>query len=216
MVKGDGRNPVDADQIPFHSFTTHVMMVVRKHQLLRAQLSGTEPLPIPIFSQQHVRVSPEARLHSDSSCLVHILDLQGTLVGGTASKMGYSCVACATQFKGVAEHRAHYKSDWHRYNLKRKVAGLVPMPEHIFVAKRDAGKSAPSGPARLCIALASAFARVPAGVLTNRVRVCLPQHSVMHAPTRSRSSMLSAPRARTCGWHSHRIARLHRSHSLCV
>lgn len=53
--------------------------------------------------------------------------------------MGYSCVACARTFANIKAHRAHYKSDWHRYNLKRKVAGLGPMPEEMFNAKRDAG-----------------------------------------------------------------------------
>ena len=53
--------------------------------------------------------------------------------------MVFTCVGCATQFNEQNAHRAHYKSNWHRYNLKRKVAGLVPMPEHVFIQKRDAG-----------------------------------------------------------------------------
>ena len=36
----------------------------------------------------------------------------------------------------------HYKSDWHRYNLKRKVAGLPPLPKAQFEARKEAALAA--------------------------------------------------------------------------
>jgi pre-60S factor REI1 len=36
----------------------------------------------------------------------------------------------------------HYKSDWHRYNLKRKVAGLPPLPKDQFEARKAAALAA--------------------------------------------------------------------------
>jgi len=38
--------------------------------------------------------------------------------------MNWTCVTCQVRFPDAESHRAHFKSDWHRYNLKRKVAGL--------------------------------------------------------------------------------------------
>lgn len=36
----------------------------------------------------------------------------------------HTCVTCRVMFKNGDIQREHYKSDWHRYNLKRKVADL--------------------------------------------------------------------------------------------
>ncbi|EDV29480.1 uncharacterized protein TRIADDRAFT_18203 [Trichoplax adhaerens] len=36
----------------------------------------------------------------------------------------YTCLACGIAFREAELQRAHYKSDWHRYNLKRKVANM--------------------------------------------------------------------------------------------
>lgn len=33
-----------------------------------------------------------------------------------------SCNACNKEFQDEAEQKLHYKSEWHRYNLKRKVS----------------------------------------------------------------------------------------------
>ncbi|KAF2583967.1 hypothetical protein F2Q70_00034156 [Brassica cretica] len=37
---------------------------------------------------------------------------------------GLTCNACNMEFENEAERKLHYSSDWHRYNLKRKVAGV--------------------------------------------------------------------------------------------
>ena len=34
---------------------------------------------------------------------------------------GLTCNACNMEFENEAERKLHYSSDWHRYNLKRKV-----------------------------------------------------------------------------------------------
>ncbi|GAV06081.1 hypothetical protein RvY_16116 [Ramazzottius varieornatus] len=44
----------------------------------------------------------------------------------------YSCGACRVKFSEQAHFQAHFKSDWHRYNLKRKVAELPPISVESF------------------------------------------------------------------------------------
>jgi len=52
----------------------------------------------------------------------------------------YTCITCRVMFadKDGNEGRAaelqkeHYKTDWHRYNLKRKVADLPPVTAENF------------------------------------------------------------------------------------
>ena len=47
----------------------------------------------------------------------------------------YTCFACRVMFDVADAQRAHYKTDWHRYNLKRKVAELPPVTHGEFQVK---------------------------------------------------------------------------------
>ncbi|GFR72100.1 zinc finger protein 622-like [Elysia marginata] len=38
-----------------------------------------------------------------------------------------TCLACNVAFEDIDMGRCHYKTNWHRYNLKRKVANLLPV-----------------------------------------------------------------------------------------
>ncbi|KFK29727.1 hypothetical protein AALP_AA7G170800 [Arabis alpina] len=51
---------------------------------------------------------------------------------------GLTCNACNMEFEDEAERGFHYKSDWHRYNLKRKVAGVPGVTEELFEARQSA------------------------------------------------------------------------------
>ncbi|XP_053484302.1 cytoplasmic 60S subunit biogenesis factor ZNF622 isoform X1 [Ictalurus furcatus] len=44
----------------------------------------------------------------------------------------YTCISCRVQFADADMQRAHYKTDWHRYNLKRKVANMPPVTAENF------------------------------------------------------------------------------------
>lgn len=39
----------------------------------------------------------------------------------------FTCITCQVMFKTPELQREHYKQDWHRYNLKRKVAAIPPV-----------------------------------------------------------------------------------------
>ncbi|XP_073144709.1 cytoplasmic 60S subunit biogenesis factor REI1 homolog 1 [Henckelia pumila] len=51
---------------------------------------------------------------------------------------GLTCNACNKEFLDDAEQKLHYKSEWHRYNLKRKVAGVPGVTETLFLARQSA------------------------------------------------------------------------------
>lgn len=51
---------------------------------------------------------------------------------------GLTCNACNKEFNDDAEQKLHYKSEWHRYNLKRKVAGVPGVTEALFLARQSA------------------------------------------------------------------------------
>lgn len=39
----------------------------------------------------------------------------------------FTCITCQVLFQTAELQREHYKLDWHRYNLKRKVASIPPV-----------------------------------------------------------------------------------------
>jgi ribosome maturation protein SDO1 len=55
----------------------------------------------------------------------------GTTAGATKPK-GMKCSTCDTHFEDVSEYRAHCKSEWHNFNLRRKVKGMPPVSEDEF------------------------------------------------------------------------------------
>lgn len=44
----------------------------------------------------------------------------------------FTCINCQVAFKTADLQRDHYKTDWHRYNLKRKIAELPPVTAEEF------------------------------------------------------------------------------------
>ncbi|KAJ2453037.1 pre-60S factor rei1 [Coemansia sp. RSA 2424] len=47
----------------------------------------------------------------------------------------FTCMACQVAFYSAEQQRTHYRSDWHRYNLKRKVADLPPVNAESFAQR---------------------------------------------------------------------------------
>lgn len=44
----------------------------------------------------------------------------------------HTCLNCNVKFQNADIQREHYKTDWHRYNLKRRVADLPPITAEDF------------------------------------------------------------------------------------
>ncbi|QIX01819.1 hypothetical protein AMS68_007336 [Peltaster fructicola] len=53
----------------------------------------------------------------------------------------FTCNTCQVAFRGSDLQRTHMQSDWHRYNLKRRVASLPPLTSEIFAEKVLANKA---------------------------------------------------------------------------
>lgn len=65
-----------------------------------------------------------------------------------AACSAYTCLSCQVVFANAELQRSHYKCDWHRYNLKRKVASLPAVSAEEFqrrvIAQREATEAAES------------------------------------------------------------------------
>ncbi|KAI8058521.1 C2H2 type zinc-finger-domain-containing protein [Syncephalis plumigaleata] len=55
--------------------------------------------------------------------------------GVTEGNHRFTCLACHVAFHSADHQRQHYRTDWHRYNLKRKVAELAPVTAEQFAEK---------------------------------------------------------------------------------
>ncbi|WOK92110.1 cytoplasmic 60S subunit biogenesis factor [Canna indica] len=47
-----------------------------------------------------------------------------------------TCNACNKEFDDEEQQKLHYRSEWHRYNLKRKVAGVPGVTEELFQVRQ--------------------------------------------------------------------------------
>lgn len=53
----------------------------------------------------------------------------------------FTCASCRVIFGNVDEQRIHYQSEWHRYNLRRKVADRPPVTEEAYHLKLQTASS---------------------------------------------------------------------------
>ncbi|KAM4706293.1 cytoplasmic 60S subunit biogenesis factor ZNF622 [Rhinophrynus dorsalis] len=74
----------------------------------------------------------------------------------------YTCITCRVAFADPDIQRAHYKTDWHRYNLKRKVADMPPVTAENFqervLAQRAVVEEQSKETATYCSACSKRFA----------------------------------------------------------
>uniref|UniRef100_G1MA45 Cytoplasmic 60S subunit biogenesis factor ZNF622 n=1 Tax=Ailuropoda melanoleuca TaxID=9646 RepID=G1MA45_AILME len=74
----------------------------------------------------------------------------------------YTCITCRVAFSDADVQRAHYKTDWHRYNLKRKVADMAPVTAEGFQervrAQRAVAEQESKGTATYCTVCSKKFA----------------------------------------------------------
>lgn len=58
----------------------------------------------------------------------------------------FTCMSCRVAFTCADLQRTHYKTDWHRYNLKRKVAQMPPVTAESFAERVLAQRAAAQVP----------------------------------------------------------------------
>ncbi|PFH61373.1 hypothetical protein XA68_17551 [Ophiocordyceps unilateralis] len=59
----------------------------------------------------------------------------------------YTCNTCQVAYRSIDLQKGHMKSDWHRYNLKRRVASLPPIASSAFTDKVLQARAATSAEA---------------------------------------------------------------------
>ncbi|KAI5370473.1 hypothetical protein Slin14017_G013520 [Septoria linicola] len=67
--------------------------------------------------------------------------MASTTAAPSGSAHPFTCNTCQVAFRSSDLQRTHMQSDWHRYNLKRRVASLPPLTSEIFAEKVLANKA---------------------------------------------------------------------------
>jgi len=62
----------------------------------------------------------------------------------TELKEVFTCISCRVQFDNSDDQREHYRSELHKFNLKRKVFDLPPVTNEVFNKKVEAVKESES------------------------------------------------------------------------
>jgi len=85
------------------------------------------PLKLKCPPHQHQLIPA----HRQRTSLLRLPQMSESTQPGAGTKVGerpalppgvlFTCMTCRVGFAAAAAHREHFKSDWHRYNLKRKV-----------------------------------------------------------------------------------------------
>ncbi|KAF5024078.1 hypothetical protein F66182_3822 [Fusarium sp. NRRL 66182] len=60
---------------------------------------------------------------------------QASGTAATSASHPYTCNTCQVAYRNIDLQKGHMKSDWHRYNLKRRVASLPPISTDVFTEK---------------------------------------------------------------------------------
>ncbi|KAI8617259.1 C2H2 type zinc-finger-domain-containing protein [Chytriomyces sp. MP71] len=61
----------------------------------------------------------------------------------------FSCATCSVSFQTQGNQRIHFKSDWHKYNMKRSIADMDSVPLESFSALIEASQEEPIDPSLL-------------------------------------------------------------------
>ena len=87
--------------------------------------------------ERQARIETEEKRRQDRAA-TRPSDHEETISGATAtagdgSDTLKSCNTCGGAFASMADYRAHFRSDWHRYNIKLKMKGVSPVSEKEFL-----------------------------------------------------------------------------------
>jgi ribosome maturation protein SDO1 len=81
------------------------------------------------------RQRQEERGGGDGVVMKHVVPSEEQQQKGqeTTTTTSKSCNTCGGSFASAPLYRAHFRSDWHRYNIKLKLKGITPVSEQEFL-----------------------------------------------------------------------------------
>ena len=126
-VQGEGESNIDDFNDDDDYNAAHVSHVEEEHlaQQLRdtASVSGSASVP----DTAEVRRAPNASMTSS----------KGSASPTDSGVKRQVCKTCNREVGDAKQYREHFKSDWHKHNLKKKMSGLPPLSAEECLADTD-------------------------------------------------------------------------------
>ncbi|KAG0591523.1 hypothetical protein M758_1G177900 [Ceratodon purpureus] len=128
-VQGEGESNIDDFNDDDDYNAAHVSHVVEDEERLAQRFSAS------VQDSRIVSDPAELRRISDTSS-----NAATTSKGSASADSGVKqqvCKTCNREVGDAKQYREHFKSDWHKHNLKRKMSGLPPLSAEECLADTD-------------------------------------------------------------------------------
>jgi len=122
-------NPVNIEHKPSYTASTNTSSTIKKKNKKEKRREKEPDEEYQSFLSTQRQFREERQLQSSSTKEISTNNLDQA--EGSAIKDVKSCNTCGGLFTS-AQYRAHFKSDWHRYNVKLKLKGCTPIDEKEF------------------------------------------------------------------------------------
>ena len=107
-------DPYEYKMVDSFCQATHITCDILERQVIRKEEPASETVEPPA-KEEPVPREPSAEISAPSYL-----------------SFKFRCSTCEKGFDEAKEHREHFRSDWHRYNMKRKNRNLPIMTEEEF------------------------------------------------------------------------------------
>ena len=108
----------------------YVIDTMRKHFLIISVSSVRNNIYTYVYYQSRTNVC--VVFQCIRFYISHVIFLGSGTMETEHVPLPFTCITCRVSFSDAEMQRSHYKTDWHRYNLKRKVAQMPPVTAEVF------------------------------------------------------------------------------------
>lgn len=84
-------------------------------------------------AERQARINAERQRQEERAKTLGTHESTTNVESDTPQEEAKSCNTCGGSFPSASAYRAHFRSDWHRYNIKLKMQGVAPVTEQEFL-----------------------------------------------------------------------------------
>lgn len=117
-------DPYEYKMVDSFCQTMHITCDILERQVIRKEEPASETVEVP------AKEEPAAQGVAASDSMTQGVAAEDSTPSYLSFK--FKCSTCEKGFDEAKEHREHFRSDWHRYNMKRKNRNLPIMTEEEF------------------------------------------------------------------------------------
>lgn len=130
-VQGDGESNIDDFNDDEEYDAAHVSLVAEDEDRLARRVKDGATVSSTHDDKEVRSNATNAKTRPTNATASKVVD---SAVGGVKQQ---TCNTCNREVGDAKQYREHFKSDWHKHNLKRKMKGLHPLSAEECLADTD-------------------------------------------------------------------------------